>query len=330
MPAVSVIIPTFNRAHLIQQTLDSVLNQSFRDFEVIVVDDGSTDHTRDVVSQYPVKYVYQSNQGPPNARNMGIKTAEGRYLAILDSDDCMLKQSLEKRVAMLDRFPEIAFVYGQVYLMDDSGNITGLAQPPFQQSGIRDGKTEIHDLLYANHIAASSVMIRKSCLDKVGLFNPAFIHGQEDLELWVRLCMVFNSGYLAEPLIKLRIHSRRITEQTDLVWFEMNHHWIIESVFSHPVLKQLFKAEEAKIYSRLYTFMADSAYTRSARTAIRSYILKAFRMYPRDLFSPVGWKWGYWLLFSLTPNFLIRLARRFKRQIKALSSSPPVYNPPGE
>ncbi len=96
MPLVSVVIPTYNRALLIPETIKSVLNQTFRDFEIIVVDDGSSDNTREVVSAFPVTYIKQENQGLPNARNTGIRASGGQYIAILDSDDCLLEQSLEK------------------------------------------------------------------------------------------------------------------------------------------------------------------------------------------------------------------------------------------
>jgi glycosyltransferase involved in cell wall biosynthesis len=321
MPIVSVIIPSYNRDHLLPETLNSALNQSFRDYEVIVIDDGSTDNTREVVSNFPVKYIRQENQGLPNARNTGIKAAQGQYIAILDSDDCLLSNSLEKRVKVLESHPEVAFVYGQTYLMDESSRIIGMTKSPFNRSCIRPGKTELHDLLYVNHVPASTVMIRRICLDRVGMFNPSFIHGQEDLEMWVRLSTVFDSAYIAEPLIKLRVHTNRMTGQLAIETFENNHKMIIDSVFNNPELGLLFSAERNKIYSYLYLFMAEVAYMRRAMKELRSYVIKAIKLYPRLALTRTGFKWMSLFTLTLAPQFIFDFVRSVKHSIQIKNHS---------
>ena len=326
MPLVSVVIPTYNRALLIPETITSVLNQSFRDFEIIVVDDGSRDNTQDIVSAFPVTYIKQENQGLPNARNTGILASSGRYIAILDSDDCLLEQSLEKRVNVLEAHPQVGFAYTHLYTMDENSRITGLYRLPINSSGVRRGITELHDLLYANHIPASSVMIRRSCLDKVGLFNPAFIHGQEDLEMWVRLAAVFDSAYIPEPLLKLRIHTHRMTVQLDLNIIEKNHWNIINTVFQNPVLKPLFIAEKERIYANFYYFMADVANMRKDFPLVRKYTLKAIQTHPPGVLSKAGLTWTAASLISLMPRFISDFAHSITHRVRKLLN-PPVEVP---
>jgi glycosyltransferase involved in cell wall biosynthesis len=108
-PKISVVIPSYNRAHYIEKTIDSVLEQKRDDIEIILVDDGSTDNTRELVqNKYgdQVRYVYQENQGIPGARNTGIKNAQGDYIAFLDSDDYWHPNKLEQQMALIAEHPE--------------------------------------------------------------------------------------------------------------------------------------------------------------------------------------------------------------------------------
>ncbi len=108
-PAISVIIATYNRAHLIAETLESVLAQAYRDFEIIVVDDGSTDNTREVVARYEtrVRYIYQKNRGPSAARNRGVREARGSWISIQDSDDLSAANHLAVLHAYAETHPNV-------------------------------------------------------------------------------------------------------------------------------------------------------------------------------------------------------------------------------
>ncbi len=321
MPEVSVIIPSYNRAKLVVETIESVLNQSFQDFEIIVVDDGSTDTTEKVVSNFPIRYIKQENQGLPNARNTGINASQGNYIAILDSDDCLLEGSLEKRVAVLEKYPRVGFTYSQMYIMDENSQITGLHRLPIPVSGFRLKQKELHDLLYVNHIPASTVMIRRSCLDRVGMFNPTFIHGQEDLEMWVRLASIYDSFYIPEPLIKYRLHSNRMTDHLDIHLFEDNHRQIIDSVLNNPEINQPFLPEHDKIYSHLNYFLADVANMKRDMKTMRSYILKALKLYPPGIFSRLGLRWSMMLILTLAPKVVIKVARSGKQRVRRISQT---------
>jgi glycosyltransferase involved in cell wall biosynthesis len=120
---VSVVIPTYNSAHLLDDALQSVLEQTYKDFEIIVVDDGSTDNTSEVVSKYNDKlhYFRVDNRGPAKARNYGISKATGKYIAFLDADDKWLPTKLEKQVSMFEQNPEFGMVFTENSLFDAKG-----------------------------------------------------------------------------------------------------------------------------------------------------------------------------------------------------------------
>jgi len=128
-PKVSVILPTFNRAAYLPDAIESVLCQTFRDFELVIVDDGSTDNTRQIVQMYPdkrIRYRFKQNGGIASALNCGIKQSTGTYLARLDSDDVFLPEKLAYQVACLDANPDCGLVYTQAYNMDEKGNVLAL------------------------------------------------------------------------------------------------------------------------------------------------------------------------------------------------------------
>ncbi len=134
MPVVSVIIPTYNRADMLDEALRSVFAQTYKDFEVIVVDDGSTDHTRSVVDKYPhrVRYVHQENQGHALAKNTGIAAADGGYIAFLDDDDTWLPRKLELQMDVLENNPDVDLVYGAGYRVQ--GGVRTLLPSEFPSS----------------------------------------------------------------------------------------------------------------------------------------------------------------------------------------------------
>jgi glycosyltransferase involved in cell wall biosynthesis len=166
MPKVTVVIPTYNSAHFLDEAIQSVLAQTFTDFEVVVVDDGSTDNTKVVVDSFKdprIKYVYQQNQGPPGARNKGVELSMGEYIFFLDSDDSLLEHALVKSVEVLDSHLEAGISYGQAYITDDIGRVVAMTKARLNHSCVRQGWEELRDyLLCGCPINPSTVMIRRS------------------------------------------------------------------------------------------------------------------------------------------------------------------------
>lgn len=306
MPKVSVVIPVYNRAGFLPETIQSIVSQSFSDFEVIVVDDGSTDNTRDSVSSLPVRYVWQENQGASIARNKGFELAKGTYVVFLDSDDVLLKDALAKGVRALDDHPEVGFSYGQGFRVDENGQILGLSRSPCKSSCVRAGVEVLHDIVtFGNYI--SGVMIRRSCIKEGWAFDPTW-QGSQDLELWVRLAKRYAVAYIAEPLVKYRIHPNRLTQYRKLEEMEQKWNLILESIFNGESLPL---SGRASAYSRLYWRLAGHALSRRQMKTARIYLFRV-RTCPKTLMT-LGLCWILRFFLTWVPVPALGLASAIKR-----------------
>jgi glycosyltransferase involved in cell wall biosynthesis len=314
MPKVSVAIPTYNRAHFIAEAIQSVIDQSFQDFEIIIIDDGSTDKTKEIVSAFPVRYYWQENQGVAAACNRAISLCQGEYIKFLGSDDVLLKKALEKGVQVLDKHPAVAFSYSQAYLMDENGRIFRVVRQ-HERSYVREGSEEIGKfIIRGNYIVTPTHMARRSCLIDVGLYNPAFRYGSEDLDLFVRLAKKYAVAYIAEPLVKIRSHSGSIQVGRRLEELEETHRVILEGVFNDPKLGAAFSPQRPRAYYYLYSRLAEIAYGRGEMRTARHYLSRALKNYPK-LFSGGLWlSWTYQFAKTWLPQPIldfIRYAKRF-------------------
>lgn len=198
-PCVSVVIPAYNAAWCVGRAIDSVLAQSFRDFELIVVDDGSTDGTATLLAAYgaALRVVTQANGGMSSARNAGIRAATGRYIAFLDADDRWLPDKLARQVALLEARPELAFCAAVASFEDPEGRCVGEWRGA---SGATAGISEV----FAHHGAvaggASAVLARQALVMELGGFDET-LAGAEDTDLWIRLAGRGGFACLAEPLV---------------------------------------------------------------------------------------------------------------------------------
>lgn len=184
-PLVSVIIPTYNRAGYIEKALESVFSQSYKDFEIIVVDDGSTDGTKGVLDSYlrdgRVRYLHQQNQRVGKARNNGISRARGSYIALLDSDDYWIDtRKLEKQVDFFETHPDYTLVSGGIIRVDERGQTISRTLNPETDGALRKA------MLLSCLFAPSAVVFRKSDFEKIGGFN-AHSDLSEDWELFFEL-----------------------------------------------------------------------------------------------------------------------------------------------
>jgi len=217
MPRVSVIIPTHNRARFLAESIQSVLAQTFDNLETIVVDDGSTDNTREVVGNFlgpRVKYVYQENQGASAARNAGILIATGDFIALLDSDDVWLGDKLALQVDLLDSHPKAGLVYSDAYLFDDqSGAILGRF---LEGKGVFSGKV-LRQLLSTQFIKTSTVVIRRNVFDVTGYFDESMMR-VHDRDMWLRIAYHFDIQGISIPLARIRVHSSGISQNWEGVW----------------------------------------------------------------------------------------------------------------
>ena len=315
MPKVSVVIPTYNRANLITKTIESVLAQTFRDFEIIVIDDGSTDNTMEIVSTFPVKYVKQQNQGPGAARNKGIELSTGEYVAFLDSDDVFFKDTLAKNVAILDSHPKVGISYGQAYATDEKGNILDI-EPISKKSCIRQGWEELGNYLRTGyHVTMSTVLVRRSCLEEVGGFKAAFRSGSEDLDLWIRLAKKCEVAYIAEPLAKWGPLSRGFSSKRSLRDWENANSSIIESICNDAELSTRLSHLRPIAYFRLYSNMARRACRRKNMKTAREYLFRAVKVHFGSLFGRLGWFWIICFIRTWIPLPIIAIASSVKHYL---------------
>jgi glycosyltransferase involved in cell wall biosynthesis len=207
---ISVILPTFNRSQYLPLALDSIFGQSFRDFEVIVVDDGSTDDTRQVVSKYAtqVEYIYQENQGRGAARNMGVEHARGEYIAFLDSDDLWHPDHLERLMAFFGKNSDSVFVHGPVDVIGEGGlkDLESTQKMMILFEKAKQRGYSYKNLLGSCLIFTSATLVKKSLFAMVGPFDRA-LRILEDLDWYLRVAQRYRIGYLdGPPVASYRLH----------------------------------------------------------------------------------------------------------------------------
>jgi glycosyltransferase involved in cell wall biosynthesis len=279
-PAVSVIIPAYNYARFLPRAIKSVITQTLRDFEVIVVDDGSTDDTAAVARGYlsdpRVRYIYQENRGLSAARNTGISLAKGKYIAFLDADDLWLPEKLEKQLRIFEREAgSVALVYCFIEYIDEQGTVLESAKElPVENP-------TLGDLLYANWVlgSGSSVLIKKEAFDRVGLFDEE-LRSLEDMNMWLRILHEYDSARADEVLVRITRHRRSM--QSDLRTMERNMLLHIEKgVDMFPELKTFEPEARFQIYKGLLYL----SYFHNVKKKMFLYYLKAGCLRPSFLFE---------------------------------------------
>jgi glycosyltransferase involved in cell wall biosynthesis len=204
MPKVSVIIPTHNRAECLHAAIISVLNQTFQDFEIVVIDDASKDHTQEVIAHFNdvrIKAIHnQFSKGDAAARNIGIIISTGEYIALLDDDDEWLPEKLSIQTCLLDNSPpEVGGVCTHSLIIEKlSGRITSVFNP------------ETDDLIKENFIRTSSILLRKECFEHCGLFDES-MPTSSDYDMWIRISEKFSFKIIKNYLVKYYIHESRLT-----------------------------------------------------------------------------------------------------------------------
>ncbi|NNJ82922.1 MAG: glycosyltransferase, partial [Flavobacteriaceae bacterium] len=205
---VSIIIPTYDRMELLSRTLESIMMQRYSNFEIIVIDDGSpNDQTQNLCSAYPkVRYHRIDNSGGPAVpRNKGIRSAKGEFIAFVDDDDLWREDKLSKQMAIFDSNPDTDLVHGCCQGIDEDGElldeIIGRPGDPAEKTG------KVHMRMVGNWtLMTSSVIVRKSLVDKVGYFNEDMPAAGEDMEYWVRCSFQGSFFYMDQPLVYYRKH----------------------------------------------------------------------------------------------------------------------------
>jgi glycosyltransferase involved in cell wall biosynthesis len=199
-PLISIVVPAYQREKHIGATLESIIAQEYRPIEIVVADDGSTDGTAAIAQSYPhVHYIFQSNQGPPAARNAGLANCRGDLIAFLDADDLWPAGKLDKQCDFLVRNPEVYCVLGRMINFLD----TGMNRPEWvPESAMND----------ADALSLGAALIRRSTFDRIGLFDSRYWYG-DDLDWFIRLREAgLPMVVMQEVFLLRRIHSENISK----------------------------------------------------------------------------------------------------------------------
>ena len=272
MPEVSVIIPAYNQAHYLAEAIRSVLGQTEPDFELIVVDDGSTDSTAEVargISDHRLRYVYQENQGLSAARNAGIRQAVSPYLTFLDSDDLFLPEKLALLLAEMHSQAALGLVAGQAIPIDERGTRIGkIFAKPLPEEGCQ--------LLLGNPLHVGSVLLRKSWQEQAGFFDER-LRSYEDWDLWLRLARLgCPMGWVAKPVSLYRFHPEQMTRlgsQMTTATFA-----VLDKVFTDPALPLGWLALRNQAYSQAFLRAAAQAFHAGDYSLAKDHLCRALEL----------------------------------------------------
>jgi glycosyltransferase involved in cell wall biosynthesis len=325
---ISVVVPTYNNAAYITQALDSVFAQSFTDYEVVVVDDGSVDDTRAVLSRYGarIRYHYQENQGLAVARNTGLRLAAGRYLTYLDADDVWEVDNLLVKARVLEANQELGGVFSEFTIFDDQGvrEPRGTRQlfPFFARTGLDlddifshkesltlpDGTPTVvrwgqvfDKLFWGNFILPTSMLFSRAGAAKIGEFLPE-LRTQQDYEFWLRFTKTYPLAHVDAPLVRYRRHPAQLTDQSRIENIMNAVRRIIdryEDEFARMGRQREFGRRKAGILTELAKVKLGQGRPAEARALLTA----SLRLNPAGLESYTG------LALSLMPPAVLAWAR---------------------
>lgn len=277
MPTVSVVIPTRNRARFLREALGSVVKQDFADFEVLVVDDGSTDDTGVVPSSLGdprVSYIHQENAGRSAARNRGIAVARGRYLAFLDDDDTYLPTKLGRQVRFLEEHPEVDVLGGSAWLTDSVGAIRG------NWPGIEaEIELDLAAALYSCPLMPTTAMVRRDAADALGVPFDGRLEPFEDKDFFLRLLLNGSRAVVSlEEDACYRVHENN--SQRDAPHNTRQHLRSLEKILQDPRAPDSIKESSDRVRAMGYLDGALQAYATGHLADAGAFLREALRLDP--------------------------------------------------
>lgn len=287
-PLVSVIIPNFNYARYLPQTIGSVLSQSYKNVEVIVVDNGSTDHSLEVLKNFgsQIQVIAQENRGQAGARNRGIEECNGEFIAFLDADDFWLPSKLEKQMQVFKSKPEVGAVYCGVIRAD--GNLNPLRTIlPEKRGDILEEFVHMAGAVVQG--GESTAIFRRECFLKAGVFDTK-LSISTGWDMFRRIAAYFPFDYVAEGLVKYRMHGQNAHQNLDV--FEKDILMRLEKMFSDRSCERVYSFKN-EAYGRSYLAISGSyLHSRRILKAIK-YLWKSVATWPESFFYVVGLPWRF-------------------------------------
>ncbi len=304
---VSIITPSFNQAHFLEQTIQSVLGQNYVCLEYLLVDGASTDGSLEIIHKYADKFAWWASEpdaGQAEAINKGLHRAQGEYVAWLNSDDIYLPGAIERAVSTFKQHPEVGLVFGDVLAIDQNGQST---------NHLRYGDWSLLDLMAFRVIGQPSVFMRRSVLEQAGYLDPSY-HYLLDHQLWLRLGQFAEIRYIPETLSAARFHpeSKNVAQATQ---FGEEAFRILEWMQTQPALAHVLADNKPRIRAgaqRLSAFyLLDGG---QAGASLRAYA-RAFLLHPPTVLRD----WKHVLSAFLSLLGLDRWGGVYKRLRKVLT-----------
>jgi len=253
-PAVTVIVPTRDRARYLREAIGSVLGQTFADLELLVIDDGSTDDTRDlvgVIDDGRLRYLHQEASGISAALNRGLRNARGRYVARLDSDDVWTPDMLATLVPVLESRPEVGVVYARGQVMDASGRVL----PTLQGLPERFPGDSFRSLVYDDATCNVALVARRQCFERAGLYDEE-LETSEDWDMWLRVARHYRFAFVDKVVARIRWHDDNLTGPASSRLAEVlgarSHP--LDKLFRDPDLPPVVRAMRSVAYANVDLF----------------------------------------------------------------------------
>jgi glycosyltransferase involved in cell wall biosynthesis len=248
VPKVTVIIPSYNHEKYVAEAVQSVLDQTYQDFEIVITDDASQDETVRVIRNFTDPririFCFEQNQGAAAAANKCINEAQGEFVAMLSSDDVFVPAKLETQVNFLDQHPEVGAVFSYAEIIDEDGNNFTQEDHFYKSIFIQPNRTRFewlnHFFFNDNCLCHPSVLIRKSCYESVGQYDERFAQ-LPDLDFWVRLCLKYEIYVLPEQLIKFRIRQNEVNASGNRLDSRIRHEIELTQVLKHYLNEEVFE-----------------------------------------------------------------------------------------
>lgn len=338
MELVSVIMPTYNRAALIGDAIQSVLDQTYDRLDLLLIDDGSTDNTENIISQFNdprLKYVRQENKGAAAARNHGLALRTGAYVAFIDSDDIWFPEKLELEIEVMKTLPEVGVVCSDFSSIDEAGNS--------ERSHLRSYFSVLNDyglryedvfnnilakelarldkaekvywgdiyetMLFGNIILTSTSLFRKEVFDKVGYFDTKYVT-LEDYDFFLKVAKIFPVALIDKPLIRYRYNSIQLSGELFFGRLCENLIEIFKKNIESIRGSNLYKANKVKIRRRLGAYFAQYGYYYFAQentTAAAKHCFQSIKL------NPTLYRSYLYCLFCLLPIGFSKVIRKMKK-----------------
>lgn len=275
-PLVSVVIPAYNAARRLRPTLESVLAQTYRPIEIVVVDDGSDDGTSTIAASFgpPIRCIRQPNAGAAAARNRGIAASRGTYVALLDADDLWLPRKLEIQVAALQAQPEVGAVQCGTTYVDDTLRTLEIRRP-------KPGPTTLWDVVRFRNVVAlmSTLVIRRTCIDAAGAQEPRF-EGKDEWEWGMRIAWRCGLASVPEPLVLHRVFAESMSRNVD------SHIApglaVLADLYARPDLPADVRRRRRAAYGSFYAMLAGGYFQARRLRPFLLWMSRAIRADPRQ------------------------------------------------